>query len=344
MPTLFNKRRIVTCAVFLSLAFSFRDAYGRTCASASDCPRGFGCRASADGGASTCEWLPCQDDSDCGPGFACLQDSVCLPGPDGGSAPVGACVPQWLAPCNSNTDCGDGFQCVFGGGACDCSGNRDDIPADASTVIESCADVSPQFACAGQPGCPPIQSICDGGSCVCWGVQQMCKNEAPQHSCASAADCPSGWSCACSDAADDAGTDADSTGCGPMLCEPPNQDLAFQTPIAYGGTLYCGGDGPVPSGSSGASASSGGATGTPAGPGTSASAALDAGDTPRSAAATSSGTNTGSASNSAGGSGCDISAFGTSSGGWLVPWAGLAAIAGAARRIRRGPRSKRTLR
>src|ERR1022692_1353026 len=122
------KTRRLFCSILTFSAFGLitslpQQAQARACSLASDCPTGYECAADvgADGGHSgLCASLPCQSNSDCGPGFTCYQ---AVPGGPGMTVIVTAacaqatavgglcspCVPRWDMPCIGSSDSGPGF-------------------------------------------------------------------------------------------------------------------------------------------------------------------------------------------------------------------------------------------
>jgi MYXO-CTERM domain-containing protein len=220
MQTRFASCWILACSALLLAALSTREAYARSCAAVTDCAKGFGCEPSgtaSDGGpAGTCVSLPCQSDSDCGPGLSCYLDmgTYCTTTADGGTscAPGSACVPQWDAPCTGNTDCGPGFTCSPGPKSWNCGKDQDaSQPPYVTSMIVPCSDV-PSL---GPPGF-------DASSLPF---------------CAVDSDCPSTWTCQCQmtcgggsslEATTDAGKASVDAGC-TMACIPPNSDLLVGT-------------------------------------------------------------------------------------------------------------------
>jgi|HubBroStandDraft_6_1064221.scaffolds.fasta_scaffold38318_3 hypothetical protein len=230
MKTRFASCWLLACSALLTAALSTREALAtRACAADTDCPKGFDCESSgttSEGGpAGTCMSLPCQSNSDCGPGLSCFLDMTTLE-PFG---PSSACVPQWYAlGCSENTACGPGFTCsIDASRQWDCPGDRDaSQPPWAVTMIVPCSD-------ALQPVVPPVDSgfpavpttIClDGGTCLytTWN-ECFAQQTGP---CTVDSDCPSTWSCGCQTATCGVLEPADlvDAGC-TMACIPPNSDL-----------------------------------------------------------------------------------------------------------------------
>ncbi len=315
---------VIGFTAFAAITSSPRRAEARACTEASNCPMGFTCEpggVATDGGsAGTCVSLPCQSNSDCGPGLSCYLDmeTVCQTAADGGTA-CGAssvCVPQWDAPCVTATDCGSGFTCPRAmAGSYNCGKDQDasEPPYAIVTIIPCSAVPTPPnlFGDAGPPlGFPASLSICEAGT-TCTSVTWNTCVAQQTGACTVDSDCPSTWTCGCQ--ANCGGTlslgepalDASCT----MACVPPNSDLIVEECAggAEAPSLGPSGSTPAPS-SPGASDSGGGveATGPSGSPAT--------------------------AGSSSGQAGCQIGSDGTSAT-WALAAAGL--LAATRRRTRR---------
>jgi len=249
---------LLACAAFLSTALSPREAHARACTVvATDCPLGFDCEpdgTGADGGvAGSCTSLPCQSDSDCGPGTRCYLDmgTECVTAPDGGSScsPGSACVPQWDAPCEVDSDCGPGFTCSGSSGYYQCGPNQANVmlaPYETSMTIPCSAVPTPPLLPQADSGFPAIPPICQPGSTCLSITSKTCVAQQTPSSCTVALECPSTWTCQCPMTcggggveipATDAGESSVDAGC-TNACVPPNSDLA---------TFLCAGGAEAPS-------------------------------------------------------------------------------------------------
>lgn len=199
------------------------------CQSDSDCATGFRCLFDT---ASLCT-------IDADGGQDCQPDNIC--------------APQWEVPCTANSQCGPGFTCLDGGplpdaasvaatgGSYECGSGAFDasIPSYATAAWISCSEIPlpPEPpSCDGDAGdgdtvplCPPV--LCEAGTMCLAIVTYSCTSPASGQSCQSEADCPSTWTCACPPVTcatevllpPDAGPIADA-GC-TTVCTPPNSDL-----------------------------------------------------------------------------------------------------------------------
>jgi len=238
---------ILTFCAFASITSSPRQAQARACSVASDCPKGYACEPTpglaADGGsANACVSLPCQSNSDCGPGLSCFISGWSLgPGlpvsattqsllgaPDGGEG--SGCVPQWEIACTSASDCGPGFTCPSSsagfGGSYNCGKDQDaSEPSYATVTTVPCSAVPTPLSVLGDAAAPPgfnIPSICEAGTTCTEVSWSNCA--APQTTaCSVDSDCPSTWTCACETNCNGPVLAADG-GC-TMVCIAPNSDL-----------------------------------------------------------------------------------------------------------------------
>jgi MYXO-CTERM domain-containing protein len=321
-------------AAFASVTASPRQAQARACAEPSDCPKGWYCADSdagvaADGGPSgTCMSLPCQSNSDCGPGLSCFIEGWSLgPGlpvststqslfaaPDGGKG--SACLPQWEVACTSASDCGPGFTCPptstggFGG-SYDCGKDQDAAePPYATVTTVPCSAVPNPLSLLGDAALPagfPNPSICQAGSTCTEVSWSNCV--APQTTpCSVDSDCPSTWTCGCETNCNGPVL-ADDGGC-MMVCMAPNSDL-------FAGEVCGGAEG----------VSSGPSNSTPA------PSSLGASDDGVDAAA--SGASPGAAASSSGHGGCQVGSDSASAPWTLVIMGFLAAARWRPRRRRR---------
>ena len=316
---------VLTFCAFAAVTASPRPAEARACAAASDCPMGWSCDESdagvgAGGGpAGTCMSLPCQSNSDCGPGLSCFIEGWSLgPGlpisattpslfgaPDGGKG--SACIPQWEVACTSASDCGPGFTCPASaggfGGSYNCGKDQDaGEPSYATVRTVPCSAVPTPLSILGDAatlGGLPIPSICEAGTTCTEVSWSNCA--APQTTpCSVDSDCPSAWTCRCETNCDGPVLAADG-GC-TMVCIAPNSDL-------FAGEVCAGGAEAPPS-------EGGGSAPAPSSPGASDSGAGAArlGESPA------------SAGSSSGHGGCQMGSGGTS-GSWALVSAGLLAAA-----------------
>ena len=222
---------------------SLRQTRTRACSVAGDCPNGYACQfgaAGADGRQQgICVSLPCQSNSDCGPGLTCYQAGVRIgtaaqlvpttcpqTAEDGGTC--NACVPQWDAPCVTNADCGPGFTCPVDTAtvrAISCGNDQDASPPPFATVTT--------LPCSATP--PPAGTTCRAGSICTSFFWNQCVPQ-PTGPCTVDADCPPMWTCGCQ-----AGCgllsfpgSASDAGCS-TACSPPNSDLVVEE-CPVGGT------------------------------------------------------------------------------------------------------------
>jgi MYXO-CTERM domain-containing protein len=243
---------ILTVSAFAATVMLPRQTQARACAVASDCPKGWDCvAAESDGGPTgTCTSLPCQSDSDCGPGLSCfiwgwslgsgVPASATTPSlfaPDGGRG--SACLPQWEVACTSDSDCGPGFTCPPSaggfGGSYNCGKDQDasEPPYATVTTVPCSAVPTPglPFGDAGPPPGFPIPSICEPGTTCTEVSWNNCA--APQTTpCSVDSDCPSTWTCGCETNCDGQVLTAD--GSCMTVCMAPNSDL-FAGEICNGG-------------------------------------------------------------------------------------------------------------
>ena len=308
---------VLTFCALAAITASPRQAEARACAQASDCPKGWDCRAAeSDGGPTgTCMSLPCQSSSECGPGLGCFVQGWSLgPGLPASAttqslfAPDGsACLPQWEVACTSASDCGPGFTCPPSsggfGGSYNCGKDQDaSEPPYATVMTVPCSAVPTPpipFGDAGLPGGFQIPSICEAGTTCTEVSWNNCV--APQTTpCSVDSDCPSTWTCGCETNCDGPVLAPDG-GC-TTVCIAPDSDL-------FAGELCAGGAG---AGSFGPSVS----TPAPSSP------APDGG-----VGVAASGASPGAASSSsAHGGGCQIGSDG-SSGSWPFVVPGVVAAA-----------------
>jgi hypothetical protein len=259
-------------AFFLVALFSRNAAASRACSGPSDCPLGFECLgAEADASSQgVCVSLPCESDSDCGPGLRCYIDSgtnTCLLALDGGqSCSSNACVAQWQAPCSTDTDCGPGFTCTGTGGYDQfvCGSNRGPAPPPYATVSPTTCPTLPFLPNPPPPGF--VQPFtCDAGPGSCLSIGWKTCVAQPTPACTADSQCPSTWTCQCQttcggpsepgDLVDSGGSSVDS-GC-TNECVAPNSDL---------GLTECNGSvGPTGAGSNFGLASEGGSPSVTAG-------------------------------------------------------------------------------
>ncbi len=321
---------ILTLSALASTTLSSRETWARACSVASDCPKGWDCAtfdagAESDGGpAGTCMSLPCQSDSDCGPGLACFIEGWSLgPGlplgtttpslfpPDGGTG--SACIPEWEVACTSSSDCGPGFTCPQRtggfGGSYNCGKDQDaSEPPYATVTTVPCSAVPTPLSVLGDAalGGFAIPSICEAGTTCTEVSWNTCV--APQTTpCSVDSDCPSTWTCGCETNCN--GPVLASDGSCMTVCIAPNSDL-------FGGEICFGGAG---GGSFGAIGST-----VPSSP-----VALDSG-----VDAAGSGVTSGAGSSSGGDGGCQIGSDGTGTS-WTVIAAGVLALARSRHRKRR---------
>ena len=315
---------VLTFGAFAAVTASPRLAQARACSVASDCPKGWYCDESdagvgADGGpAGTCMSLPCESNSDCGPGLSCfiwgwslgagVPASLTTPSlfeaPDGGKG--SACLPQWETACTSASDCGPGYTCPASaggfGGSYNCGKDQDaSEPLYATVTTVPCSAVPTPLSMLGDAAPPAgfaIPSICEAGTTCTEVAWNTCV--APQTTpCSVDSDCPSTWTCGCETNCDGPVLAADG-GC-TMVCIAPNSDL-------FAGEVCAGGAG-VSLGSNGPSA--------PSSP-MSSDSGLDAAASGASAAA--------AGSSGAHGGGCQIGSDRTSAS-WMLVAAGALALA-----------------
>jgi MYXO-CTERM domain-containing protein len=241
--------------------------------------------------------LPCESDSDCGPGLSCyisgwslgaaLPISTATPSlfpPDGGKG--SACIPQWEIACTSASDCGPGFTCPASAweagaplpatltsltGSYNCGKDQDaSEPPYATVTTVPCSAVPTPLSTLGDAalGSFQIPAICEAGT-TCTEVSW--NNCAAQQTspCSVDSDCPSTWTCGCETNCDGPVRASDG-GC-MMVCIAPNSDL-------LGGVCNGGGEGSgagfgslttTPSSSSGDGGPAAAVAGSPAGSGSS---------------------------------------------------------------------------
>ncbi len=247
---------ILTVFAYLATCLVSRPAQARVCSVPSDCPKGWDC-AMVDAGtasdgvpAGTCFSLPCQSNSDCGPGLSCFiwgwSLGAGVPGgnntpslfsrPDGGLG--SACLPQWETACTSDSDCGPGYTCPQHtggfGGSFNCGKDQDaSQPPYATVTTVPCSAVPSPLNLLGDAAPPagfPIPSICEAGT-TCTDVSwNTCV--APQTTaCSVDSDCPSTWTCGCEVGCN--GPILASDGSCTRVCIAPNADL-FGAPICAG--------------------------------------------------------------------------------------------------------------
>ena len=258
---------VLTFCAFAAITASPRPAEARACSEASDCPMGWYCDESdagvgADGGPTgTCMSLPCQRNSDCGPGLSCFIEGWSLgPGlpvsattpslfgaPDGGKG--SACIPQWEVACTSASDCGPGFTCPAStggfGGSYNCGKDQDaSEPPYATVTTVPCSAVPNPLSMFGDAALPaPFSnlSICEAGTTCTEVSWSNCS--APQTSpCSVDSDCASTWTCGCETNCD--GPVLAAYGGCTMVCIAPNSDL-------FAGEVCAGGAEAPPSGGGG---------------------------------------------------------------------------------------------
>jgi MYXO-CTERM domain-containing protein len=305
---------VLAFCAFAATALLPRQAQARACAQASDCPMGYECEvaasdagAASDGGPTgTCMSLPCQSNSDCGPGLSCFIEGWSLgaglplststqslfAAPDGGKG--SACIPQWEVACTSASDCGPGFTCPPSGqdtgatltgtltslgGAFNCGKDQDaSEPPYATVTTVPCSAVPTPLSVLGDaaiPGGLQIPSICEAGTTCTEVSWNTCA--APQTTpCSVDSDCASTWTCGCETNCDGPVLAADG-GC-TMVCIAPNSDLFAGEVCSGGAEGSAGGLSFGPSGSTAAPSSPGasdsgvdaaGASGSPAAAGSS---------------------------------------------------------------------------
>jgi hypothetical protein len=312
---------VLAFCTFGALTAPSRRAEARACTMASDCPMGWSCDESdggvaADGGPTgTCISLPCQSDSDCGPGLRCfiegyslgsgLPISASTPSLLGASTGGSACIPEWEIACTSASDCGPGFTCpdTTGGfgGSVNCGKDQDaSEPPYATVTTIPCSEVPNPLTAFGDASLPPPfsnLSICEAGT-TCTKVQwNDCV--APQAApCSVDSDCPSTWTCGCETNCNGPVTGTDG-GC-VTVCLEPNADL-FSGEVCFGGEGSSPGFNGLPTSSGSVPADSGASAG-------------GSGDSPSKSAA----------SGSQGG--CQVGSGGAS-GSWPLVVAGILAMA-----------------
>ena len=221
---------LVAFGMFGLAALSARSAFAdSTCASDTDCVKGWTCQVtSATGCASagcapgqdcppppdcqnqefkSCVPGPCKADSDCATGMVCFTSQVggcdsappCQAGADCPTttcAPTtqSECVPKYDAPCKADADCGAGFTCTLDSSGCAC--------ASAGSAPNSGGSAD-----AGIPVPDPIPPT----TCNCPAATTSSCHALPV-TCTTAADCASGWTCE---------TVVNPTTCGSEPAQPP---------------------------------------------------------------------------------------------------------------------------
>jgi len=164
--------------------------------------------------------------------------------------PNNVCAPQWEVPCTEDSQCGPGFACALDGGALpdpastignpsviDCGPGRFDasIPSYDTGTWLSCSDVAEpplvsicDDAGSDLPSCPP--PLCEAGTMCLVISGYSCSSPAVYQSCQSEADCPATWTCVCPPTCGsevfvpaDGGPFADAE-CA-TVCIPPNAEL-----------------------------------------------------------------------------------------------------------------------